>query len=97
MIRFNIYCGKGNIFSNKIVQNIQSGPIFQPELLKYLIYSLGKLFLIDFNVSNKFVKRLPYINSLNYLNKYYLKIYMLSYEDGLMNYFLYKTVKSFFF
>jgi glycosyltransferase involved in cell wall biosynthesis len=97
MIRFNIYCGKGNIFSNNIVQNIQSGPIFQPVLLKYLIYGLGKLLLIDFNVSNKFIKRVSYINSLNYLNKYYLKIYMLRCEDGLINYFLYKTVKSFFF
>ena len=97
MIRFNIYLGNGIIFHNGIVQNLKSFPIRQPELSLYLYYGLGKLCLIDFNVSNKFVKRASFIKALNYLNKYYLKIYMIFFEDGLLNFFLYRTVKSFFF
>ena len=97
MIRFNIYIGKGKIFFNNIVQNLQSRGIFQPELSIYLFYGLGKLNQIDFNVSNKLVKRVSFIRALNCLNKYYLKIYMVRFEDGLMNFFLYRTVKSFYF
>ena len=97
MIRFNIYRGKGKIHFNTIVQNLQSNPIFQPELPLYLFYGLGKLFQIDFNVSNKFVKRVSFIRALNCLNKYYLKLYMTNFEDGLMNFFLYREVKSLFF
>jgi hypothetical protein len=63
----------------------------------YLVYGLGKLRLTDYNVSNKFVKRVAFIRALNCLYKYYLKIYMVECEDGLMNYFLYRTVKSFYF
>jgi glycosyltransferase involved in cell wall biosynthesis len=97
MIRFNIYIGNGKIFLNNIVKNLQSRPIFQPELSMYLVYGLGKLRLTDYNVSNKFVKRVAFIRALNCLYKYYLKIYMVECEDGLMNYFLYRTVKSFYF
>ena len=97
MIRFNIYLGKGKIFFNKIVGKLQSRPIFQPELSKYLYYGLGKLCQIDFNLSNKFVKRVSFIKALNILNEYYLNLYMIGYEDGLMNFFLYRTASSFYF
>ena len=97
MIRFNIYVGKGKIFFNDIVTNLESRPVFQPQLSLYLFYGLGKLRQIDFNVANKFVKRVSFVRALNYLNKYYLKIFMVSYEDGLINFFLYRTVKSFYF
>ena len=97
MIRFNIYLGKGIIFHNGIVQNLKSLPILQPELSLYLYYGLRSLNIIDFNVSNKFVNRVSFIRALNYLNKYYLKLYMIFFEDGLLNFFLYRTVKSFFF
>ena len=97
MIRFNIYIGKGKIFLKNTVQNLQSRGIFQPELSIYLFYGLGKLKQIDYNVSNKLVKRVSFIRALNCLNKYYLKIYMVSFEDGLMNFFLHRTVKSFYF
>jgi glycosyltransferase involved in cell wall biosynthesis len=86
MIRFNIYKGKGNIFSSYIINKLKSLPIRQPELSTYLFYGLGKLSQIDFNVSSKFIKRTPFILVLNYLEKYYLYIYMIIFEDGLMNY-----------
>jgi glycosyltransferase involved in cell wall biosynthesis len=97
MLRFNIYLGKGNIFLNHSIKYLRSRPIFQPELSIYLFYGLGKLRQIDFNVSNKFVKRVSFIRALNCINKYYLYFYMVAYDDGLMNFFLYRTVKSFFF
>ena len=31
------------------------------------------------------------------MNKFYLNQYMINYEDGLMNYMLYRTAKSFVF
>jgi hypothetical protein len=52
---------------------------------------------IDFNVSNKFIKREAFVRALNVLNKFYFNIYMTIYEDGLMNYILYRTVKSLYF
>jgi len=97
MIRFNIYIGKGRLFFNYIVRKLKSCPIYQPELKTYLFYGLGKLKQIDFNVSNKFIKRTSFIEALNLLNKYYLNIYMSILEDGLINFILYRTVKSFYF
>jgi glycosyltransferase involved in cell wall biosynthesis len=97
MIRFNIYEGKGNIFFSHIVNKLKSLPIRQPELSTYLFYGLGKLRQIDFNVSNKFIKRSSFIIVLNCLEKYYLYIFMIILEDGLTNYMLYRTVKSFYF
>ena len=97
MIRFNIYIGNERLFLENIVNKLEERPIYQPELSTYLFYGLGYLQQIDFNLSNKFIQRISYIKALNYLNKYYLKIYMLIFEDGLMNYFLYRTVKSYYF
>ena len=97
MLRFNIYVGKGNILLNKIAKQIQNRPIFQPELSTYIFYCLGKLLITDYNIANKFVKRVSFIRVLNFLNNYYLKIYMVGYEDQLINFFLYRTVKTFYF
>ena len=97
MIRFNIYLGNGKIFFSEIVNNLKSIPIYQPDLSRYLFYGLGKLREIDFNISNKFIKRSSFIIALNYLEKYYLNLYSLIYEDGLMNFILYRTVKSLYF
>ena len=52
---------------------------------------------IDFNVSNKFVKREVLIKALNLLSKEYLNMYITSFEDGILNYLLYRTAKSFYF
>ena len=96
MIRFNIY-RDGTLFFKEIVNELKSEPIYQPQLSKYLFYGLGFLKQIDFNLSNKFIKREAYIRALNYINKFYLNQYMINLEDGLMNFILYQTVKSFYF
>ena len=88
------------IFYQKIfyfVNKLKVKAIFQPELTTYLFYGLNKLEQIDFNLSNKFIKRDVYIRALNSINIFYLNQYMINYEDGLMNYILYRTAKSLFF
>ena len=97
MIRFNIYVGNNNIFFDYFVNKLKVKAIFQPELTTYLFYGLNKLEQIDFNLSNKFIKRDVYIRALNSINIFYLNQYMINYEDGLMNYILYRTAKSLFF
>ena len=71
MIRFNIYIGNSNIFANDIIKGLKEKPIYQPQLSTYLFYGKGKLFQIDFNVSNKFIKSLYllYIKKFSILHK----------------------------
>jgi hypothetical protein len=97
MIRFNIYTGNGNIFVSNIINGIKSRPVYQPELSTYLFYAKGFLCQIDYNLSNKFIKKEAYIRSLNFLSDFYLNLHLISYEDGIMNFILYRIVKSFFF
>ena len=96
MIRFNLYISH-KIFLNKIVDGIENKISTQPELKTFLFYGKGKLKQIDFNISNKFIKRKAYIRALNSVNNYYLNLYMVLAEDGLMNYIFYRTAKSLFF
>ena len=97
MIRFNIYKGNGNIFFDNLVKNLESGPIYKPKLFYYLFYGLGILKQIDFNLTNKFIKRETYIRILNCINNFYLNQYMTNLEDGIMNYLLYRKANSFYF
>ena len=98
MIRFNLLDkSTNNVFFDFYVNNLDSRVIYQPELSIYLFYGIGYLEQIDFNLSNKFIKRLAYIRALNIMNKYYLNQYMTNFEDGIMNYILYRTVSSFYF
>ena len=97
MIRFNLYSGKKGIFFYNLIKTLESRPIFQPELSTYLFYGKGILMQIDFNISNKFIKREAYIRTLNSISNYYLNIYMTIFEDGLMNYLLYRSVKSLYY
>lgn len=96
MIRFNLFTGK-NIFLKKIVLGLENKLINQPELSTFLFYGKGRLLQIDFNVANKFIKRKAYIRALNSVKNYYLNLYMITAEDGLINYLFYRSVKSLYF
>ena len=85
MLRFNLYEGNNKIFTSKIVDNIPSRPVFQPELKTFIFYASGKLSQIDFSITNKFIKREALIQTLNLLSKNYLNIYMIILEDGALN------------
>ena len=97
LLRFNIYLYYGRTFFGYITDRLESRPINQPELSTYIFYGLGHLKQIDFNLSNKFIKREALIRALNIYNKKELNLYMTCHEDGLLNYLLYRTAKSSFF
>ena len=72
MLRFNLYIGKNNIFFSNCANPTPSRPVYQPELKTFLFYATGILRQIDFNVSNKFIKREALVKALNLLSKNYL-------------------------
>ena len=96
LIRFYIYLGKKKIYFGKHILHLPSKPIYQPELSTYLFYAKKYIFQIDFNVSNKFIKREALIRALNYISND-LFLYITRFEDGILNYLLYRVSKSFFF
>jgi len=95
MIRFNIYIGNRHIYTNNHIKLLKSIPIYQPQLSTYLFYSLNILRQTDYNVSNKFIKREAMIKVLNYFF-FDIFLFMTYFEDGVLNYFLYKVSKSFY-
>ena len=97
LLRYNIYLNYGKTFFGDITNKLESKPIYQPILSTYLFYAFGYLKQVDFNVSNKFIKREALIRALNLFQKTELNMYMTAFEDGLLNYFLYRASKSFYF
>jgi len=95
LIRFYIYTGNKNIYFHNHVIHQQSRPVYQPELSTYLFYALKILRQIDYNVSNKFVKREALIRALNLIDTG-IFLYIINFEDGILNYFLYRVSKSFY-
>jgi glycosyltransferase involved in cell wall biosynthesis len=97
IINFDLYIGNKKKFMNEIIKNIESKPIYQPELSTYIFYGKGHLEQIDVCLHNKLVKKEIYIKSLNSINKYYLNQYMNNWEDNLINYMLFKKANSFYY
>ena len=97
MIRFTLYIGNNSLFMEPLIKKIKCKSVYQPELSTYLFYGLGFLRQIDFNLSNKLIKRIVYIRSINSLKKEYLNMHMTIFEDGLLNYILYKNAYSYYF
>lgn len=92
MIRFNMYSDKPFVFG-EISDNFKN-IIFQPELRNYFIYGFGYLGLNDGIISNKFIKRIAFIRAINNINIFYLSQFMIYFEDGLLNFELYRNTKS---
>ena len=97
IIRFNILMTKGNLGNSEILNDIQTGPIYQPDLSNYIFYGSKELQITDMVIYNKFLKREAFIKALNLLEAIYLKLYMVYFEDGLINYFVHLAGKSFYF
>ena len=87
-----MYSEKKFVFN--IINDNLKNPIYQPELSNHLIYGLGIKKLVDGIISNKFIKRITYIKSLNNINNYYLNNYMVYFEDGLINFALHRNANS---
>ena len=93
MIKFNLYSGnKYNIL--KTIKNIKFQEVYQEKLSSFIFYGNGHLKQTDYCIINKFIKRDIFIKSLNYVDKYYLNQNMIVYEDGLINFMLYKFAQS---
>ena len=92
LIRFIIYMKNQKdinqifFFYNKFIN--------QPKLSTFVFYSLGFLRENDFNISNKFIKRILFIKTLNNINKFYLNKNMIYFEDGFINYALHRNANS---
>ena len=76
---------------------IENKPKNKKELKLYLFYRNNKLDFYEFNIWNKFIKKIVYIRALNSLNNYALNLYLTYGEDFFLNYFLYKEANSFIF
>ena len=92
MIRFNMYSKKKFVF-NKINEKLKN-PIYQPDLSTHLIYGLWNKKIIDGIISNKFIRRITYIKTINNIKNVYLNNYMVYFEDGLINFALYRNANS---
>ena len=97
LIRFYTYTGNAGLNLPGISYYLKNKRIRKPFLYFYLFYGFGKLFQLDFYITNKLIKRNLFISALNSINKYYLKQFMIDCEDGLVNFMLYKLSESFFF
>ena len=71
-------------------------PIYQSELSLYIFYGINELQQIDFTLHIKFLLKDVYLKSLNILNNSFLNMYIIIFEDQMMNYILHRISKSFF-
>ena len=95
LIRFNTY--KGNNIVNFNDTFIKKKLIYQPELSTYIFNEKDKFEIIDFWVSNKFIKKETYIRALNSLkNNNFIYSYIKNAEDVMMNFILHRIAKSLF-
>ena len=95
MIKFNLYSGnKKHIL--RTIKNIKIQEVYQEILSSFIFYGKGHLEQTDYCIINKLIKRDIFIKSLNYVDKYYLNQNMIVYEDGLINFMLYKFSQSLF-
>ena len=97
ILRFDACVGKYTIYMKDIFKKVIIKPIYQPELSSYIFYGKGYLEQIDFVLWNKFIKREILIKVLNSIDNFYLNQNMISYEDGLINFILYRTANSFYY
>ena len=97
IVNYYLYIGNKKIFMNEIIGNIESRPIYQPELSTYIFYGKGYLEQIDVCLHNKLIRKEIYLNTLNSINKYYLNQYMNNWEDNLINFMLFKKANSFYY
>ena len=97
IIRFTTYDGIGKIGYYKYVLELGNKPVFQPELSTFIFYGYNELDMIDYTISNKFIKKEVFLKSLYLLKYFYLNIYMTYMEDSLMNYLIHRTAKSLYF
>ena len=96
IIKFILYYGNKKIFKNINILN-EEKPIYQPELSTNIFYIDNELIRTDFSLCNKFMKKEVYIKTINFINNFYLNLYIITFEDQILNFMLYQTAKSFYY
>ena len=97
LIRYNLYIGDYDVNLPFIVYFLETKPLYKPNIFFHLFYGFGKLFQLDFYITNKLIKRELFIRALYSINKYYLMQFMIDCEDGLVNFMLHKLSESLYF
>lgn len=97
IIRFDAKIGNYELYMKDLIKNIKDRPIYQPELSLLIFYGEGYLEQLDYVLWNKLIKRKIFIKTLNSIKEYYLNQNMITFEDGLINFILYKEAKSFYY
>ena len=97
IIKYNEYIGNGKILFKDIFNKLGNKAIYKPKLSTYIYYGNNELKIIDFSISNKFIKKVVFIKALNLLKKYYLNEYIIFSEDSLMNYIIFRIAESFLY
>ena len=95
LIRFNIYKITENKAYNVYIQDKEEISINQPELSRYMFYGNNELFIVDYYIHNKFIKKELFIKAINSIYKFYLKLYITIWEDTIISYILYRNAQSF--
>ena len=95
MIRFNIYKINEKKAYNVYTQEKEEILVKKPELSSYMFYGNNELFIIDYYIHNKFIKKELYIKTLNSLKKY-MNMYITLWEDTIFSYILYRNAESFY-
>ena len=97
IIKFNVYIGNRKVSQNNIYNKLVNKIIFKPKLSTYIYYGNNELEIIDFSLSNKFIKKIAFIKALNLIKNFYLNEYIIFSEDSMMNYIIFRIAESFFY
>ena len=95
MIRFNIYKITEKNGYNAYIQFKEEISVDQPELSRFMFYGNNELFITDYYIHNKFIKKELFIKAINNIDKLYLKLYITLWEDTIISYILYRNAESF--
>ena len=68
IIRFNVCLPNGKVRNENFFKTEKNKPIYKPELSNYMFYGNDELKIIDYTITNKFIKTKVYIESLNNLD-----------------------------
>ena len=97
LIRFNTYLGREKLFLSTFAKIHEDRSIHQPELSNYIFYGNKEIEMIDYFITNKFIKKKIYVKALNLLNIFYCNMYMTIMEDQIMNFLIHRVAKSFYY
>ena len=95
MVRFNILKITEKKAYNVYIQDKEKISIKQPNLSNFMFYGSNELFIVDYYIHNKFIKKELFIKTINSINKLHWNMYITLWEDTTISYMLYRNAQSF--